>query len=79
MGGQEGVGDGVEREAEGEVHYTLEQESSRCVLTEVQKRAPCTCLAETVVGSSFTPSAALLVHPSGTVQPIANCHELIRS
>ena len=43
---------------------------------EVQKGAQCTCQAEKVVGSSFTPSVILLVHPSGTVHPTVDCHGL---
>ena len=50
----------------GWVHHALEQKSSHCVLIEVQKEAQCTCQAETIVGSSFTPSLALLVHPSSS-------------
>ena len=63
---------------EGEVHYTLEQKSSHCVLIKVQKRARCTCQAEIVVGSSFTPSVALLLYLSSTVHPIIDCHEFTR-
>ena len=36
-----------------------------------------TCQAE-VIGSSFTPSVALLVYPSGTVHPTMDCHGLTR-
>ena len=28
-----------------------------------------------VAGSSLTPHAALLVHPSGTIHPVVDCHE----
>ena len=38
-----------------------------------------TCQAKKVIGSSFTPSVALLVHPSGTVHPTMDCHGLTRS
>ena len=33
----------------------------------VQKQPQCACQAKTVPGSSLTPHAALLVHPSGTI------------
>ena len=32
-----------------------------------------------ILGSSFTPSVALLVHPSGTVQSIVGCYEFTGS
>ena len=41
---------------------------------EVQKGVQCTCQAEKGVRSSFTPSVALLVHPSSTVHPIVDFH-----
>ena len=60
--------------AKGGFFHTLEQKSSHCVLMEVQKGAQYTCQAEKVIGSSFTPSVALLVHPSGIIHPIITCH-----
>ena len=47
--------------AKGGFFHTLEQKSSHCVLMEVQKGAQYTCQAEKVIGSSFTPSVALLI------------------
>ena len=51
----------------GRIFHTLEQKSSHCVLVEVQKGARCTCYTEMIFNSSFSPTIALLVHPSGTV------------
>ena len=48
---------------------------SRCVFNEAQKQPQCTRQDKTVAGSSLTPHAALLVHPSGTIHPIVDCHE----
>ena len=45
--------------AEGGFFHILEQKSSHCVFMEVQKEEKCTCHAEMVAGSSFTPSVAL--------------------
>ena len=56
--------------------HILEQKSSHCVLIEVPQY---TCQAMTVIGSSFTPSVALLVHHSGTVHLTLDCHEFKRS
>ena len=45
--------------------YTIHwnRKAAIVVLIEGQKGAQCTCQAETVVGSSLTPSVALLVCP----------------
>ena len=55
------------------------QRQSHCALNEAQKQSQCTCLAETVVGSSLTPRAPLLVLPVGTVYPVVDRHEFTRS
>ena len=65
MGGWEGHG----WETEGGLNYPLAQRKSRCVFSEAQKQPQCTCQDKKVVGSSLTPHAALLVHPSGTIYP----------
>ena len=49
------------------------------VLSKAKKQPQCTCQARTVVGSSLTSHAALLVHPSGTIQPVVDCHEFTES
>ena len=63
MSGQErgGVGVGAGWEAEGGLYHPLEQEQGSCVFNKVQKQTQCTCQAETIIGSSLTPRAALLV------------------
>ena len=59
--------------------HTLEQKSSHYELIEVQKGLQCICQAKTVIGSSITPTVALLVHISGIIHPILDCHEFTRS
>ena len=56
--------------------HPLAVRKSRCVLSKAQKQPQCTCKDKTVVGSSFTPPVALLVHPSGTTSQwtIMNLH-----
>ena len=70
-----GVGGGWE--AEGRLNHPLAQGKSRCVLSKAHKQPQCTCQDKTVIGSSFTPHAALLVCPSGTIYPtVVDCHGL---
>ena len=64
-----------EWEAEGGLNYPLAQGKSRCVFNKAQKQPQYTFQDKTVTGSSLTPHAALLVCPSGTIQPIVDCHE----
>ena len=66
-------------EARGGLYHPLEQEQSCCVFNEAQKQPQCTSQAKTVVGSSLTPRAALLVLPSGTVHPVVDHHEFTGS
>ena len=66
-------------EAEGGLYHPLVQGQSHCALNEAQKQPQCTCQAKTVVGSSLTPCAALLVLPIGTVHPVVDCHEFTGS
>ena len=77
MGGREGGGVGVEGgwEAEGGLNHPPAQRKSRCVFNKAQKQPQCTCQDKTVAGSSLTPHAALLVHPSGTIHPIVDRYE----
>ena len=77
VGGREGGGVGVggEWEAEGGLNHPLAVRKSRCVLSKAQKQPQCTCQDKTVVGSSLTPHAALLVRPSGTIHPTVDRHE----
>ena len=83
MGGRErggvGVGGGGGWEAEGGLNHPPAQGRSRCVFNKAQKQPQCTCQDKTVIGSSLTPHGALLVHPSGTIHPIVDCHEFARS
>ena len=62
-------------EAEGRLNHPLAQEKSRYVFNKAQKQPQCTCQDKTVVGSSLTPHAALLVHPSGTIHPVVDHHK----
>ena len=62
-------------EAEGGLNHLLAQRKSHCVLSKAQKQPKCICQDKTVVGSSLTPHAALLVHPSGTIHPAVDHHE----
>ena len=64
MGGGGGVGVGGGWEAKGGLKHPLAQGKSRCVFNKAQKHPQCTCQDKTVAGSSLTPHAALLVHPS---------------
>ena len=72
-GGGVGVGGGWE--AEGGLNHPLTQGKSRCVFNKAQKQPLCTCQDKTVSGSSLTSHAGLLVHPSGTIHPVVDCHE----
>ena len=74
MGGG-GVGVGGQWEAKGELNYPLAQRKSCCVFSKAQKQPQCTCQEKTVVGSSLTPHAALLVNPSDTIHPAVDRHE----
>ena len=62
-------------EAEGRLNHPLAQRKSHCVFSKTQKHPQCTCQNKTVVGSSLTPHAALLVYPSGTIHPAVDHHE----
>ena len=77
MGGREGGGVGVGGgwEAEGGLNHPLAQGRSCCVFNKAQKQPQCTCQDKTVIGSSLTSHAALLVQPSGTIHPVVDCHE----
>ena len=55
------------------------QRQSHCALNEAQKQPHCTCQAKTVVGSSLTPRAALLVLAIGTVYAVVDRHEFTGS
>ena len=72
-----GVGGG--REAEGGLNHPLAQRKSHCIFSKAQKHPQCTCQAKTVIGSSLTPHAALLMCPSGTVYSAVDHHEFTGS
>ena len=61
-------------EAEGRLNHPLSQRKSCCVFSKAQKQSQYTYQDKTVVGSSLTAQAALLVHSSGTVHPVVDCH-----
>ena len=69
-----GVGGGGWK-AEGRLNHPPAQKKRRCVFNKAQKQPQCTCQDKTVAGSSLTPHAALLVHQSGTIHPVVDCHE----
>ena len=70
MGGWEGG-----RELKAGSFIRLNRKAAIDVSIEVHKQPHFTCQANTVAGSSLTPSAELLVHPNGTVYSIVNCHK----
>ena len=72
-----GVGGGWE--AEGRLNHLPAQRKSHCVFSKAQKHPQYTCQGKTVLGSSLTPQAALLVLPSGTIHPIVDRHEFTYS
>ena len=49
--------------------YPLSQRKSRCVFSKAQKQPQYTCQDKTVVGSSLTPHAAILVYPVSPYTP----------
>ena len=71
-----GVGGWV---AEGGLYHPLTQRKNHCVFSKAQQQPQCTCQARTVIGSSLTPHAALLAHPSSTIHPVADRHEFTGS
>ena len=79
MAGGGGVGVGGGWETEGGLNHPLPHKKSCCVFNKAQKQSQCTCQDKTVIGSSLIPHAALLVHPSGTMHPIMDCHEFTLS
>ena len=70
------MGDGGGWEAENGLNHPLTQGKSCCVFNKAQKQPQCTCQDKTVAGSSLTPHTALLVHPSGTIHPVVDRHDL---
>ena len=63
-------------EAKGGLYYPLAQ---NCVFSKAKKQPQCTCQARTVIDSSLTPHAALLVCPSGTIHLIVDYYEFTGS
>ena len=74
MGGQEGgeVGVGGGWEAEGGQHHPQEGKQQCHVLSRAQKLTQSTWQDETVINSSLTPQAALLVPISGPIDPVVD-------
>ena len=77
VGERDGGGVGIRGgwEVEGGLNHPLAQRKSHCVFSKAQKQPQCTCQDKTVVGSSLTPHAALLLHLSGTIHPVVDCHK----
>ena len=69
-GGWVGVGGGWE--AEGGQHHPQGGKQQRYVLSRAQKLPQSTWQDETVVSSSLTPQAALLVPTSGPIDPVVD-------
>ena len=63
--------------AKGGLNHPWAQGQSHCVFSKTQKQSQCTCQTKTVAGSSLTPHATLLVHPSGTIWTVMDlqCQE----
>ena len=74
MGGQNwgGVGVGGGWEAEGGQHHPQGGKQQCHVLSRAQKLPQSTWQDETVVSSSLTPQAALLVPISGPIDPVVD-------
>ena len=74
VGGQEGDGVGVGGgwEAEGGQYHPQEDKQQCCVFSRAQKLPQSTWQAQTVVSSSLTPQAALLVPISGPIDPLVD-------
>ena len=66
-------------EAKSRLNHPLAQRKCHCVFSKAQKQPQCTYRNKMVAGSSLTPHAALLVHPSGTIHPVVDRHEFIWS
>ena len=55
--------------------YTIHGYRDRTIVYSIKYRSTHN-VAKTVIGSSLTPHAVLLVLPSGTVHPVVDCHGL---
>ena len=71
IGGGVGVGSGWE--AEGGQYHPQGDKQQCCVFSRAQKLPQSTWQAQTVVSSSLTPLAALLVPISGLIDPVVDC------
>ena len=71
------MGNGAGREPKAGTSIHLTGKAAIVCLLKCTKQLQFTCQADTVTGSSLTPSVALLVHPSGTAHSIVDCHEYI--
>ena len=69
-GGGVGVGGGWE--AEGRQYHPQGDKQQCCILSRAQKLPQSTWQAQTVVSSSLTPQAALLVPISGPIDPVVD-------
>ena len=66
------AGAGWEPKAGSSIHLTRK---AAIVFIEEHQQPQFTCQADTLAGSSLTPSVALLAHPSGIAHSIVDCHE----
>ena len=72
-GGRAGRGrGGREWEAEGGQYHPQGDKQQCCILSRAQKLPQSTWQAQTVVSSSLTPQAALLVPISGPIDPVVD-------
>ena len=72
IGGGVGVGGGGGWETEGGQHHPQGGKQQCCVLSRAHKLPQSTWQDETVVSSSLTPQAALLVPISGPIDPVVD-------
>ena len=69
-----GVGAGGGWEAEGGQYHPQGDKQQCCVFSRAQKLPQSTWQAQTVISSSLTPQAALLVPISGPIDPVVDRH-----
>ena len=63
----------------GGLYHPLGHRQQCCVFNKAQKQPQLTWWAETVIGSSLTPHATLLVPLSGPIDPVVDCCSFIGS
>ena len=78
-GGRGGRGVGGGWEAEGGQYHPQGDKQQCCVFSRAQKLPQSPWQAQTVVSSSLTPQAALLVPISGPIDPLVDCRSFTGS